>query len=186
MSTHAPTRLSLDDLLNHPDEKNFELVDGQLVELKMSMESSWIAGQFFLQLSLIVQQSDLGWVFPEGTGFECRSTGEVRIRKPDTSFILKSRLPDGPTKKGYGKSVPDLVVEVVSPNDLAYEVNEKVQEWLAEGVSLVAVVWPSTRTIVVHSSDADPHLFHESDQLQFPKMLPDFNVKVSQMFPPVV
>ncbi len=43
MSVASPTRYTADDLLVMPDGKNYELVDGQLAELQMGMESSWVA-----------------------------------------------------------------------------------------------------------------------------------------------
>ena len=39
------TRYTPEDLLAMPDGKNYELVDGQLVERKMGVESSWVAGR---------------------------------------------------------------------------------------------------------------------------------------------
>ena len=36
--------------------------------------------------------------------------------------------------EGFCSVVPDLVVEVISPNDLAYEVEAKTDEWLASQV----------------------------------------------------
>ena len=36
--------LTADDLLNLPDHKRFELLDGKLVELHMGAESSYVGG----------------------------------------------------------------------------------------------------------------------------------------------
>lgn len=183
MSLQELVKHTVQDLLHDRDENSLELVDGQFAELKIGQESSWIAGQIFLFLSLAVREANLGWVFPEGTGFELRGTGDVSVRKPDTSFILKSRFPNGPAKQGYGKVLPDLVVEVVSPNDLAYEVNDKVQKWLESGVRFVWVVWPSTKTVVVHTADADPHVLHAEDELTIDELIPDLKCNVKDLFP---
>ncbi len=39
------TEYTPEDLLALPDEKSYELVDGQLVERKMGAESSWIGAR---------------------------------------------------------------------------------------------------------------------------------------------
>ncbi len=52
---------------------------------------------------------------------------------------------------GYVYIPPDLAVEVVSPNDSAYEVENKVVEYLGVGVPLVWVIFPESRTAYVLS-----------------------------------
>ncbi len=47
--------------------------------------------------------------------------------------------------EGYCTIPPDLAVEVVSPNDLVAELDEKVEEYLRAGVKLVWVVHPDAR-----------------------------------------
>ena len=44
-STATKTQYTPEDLLNLPDSKSYELVDGQLVERKMGIESSWVGGE---------------------------------------------------------------------------------------------------------------------------------------------
>jgi Uma2 family endonuclease len=52
-------------------------------------------------------------------------------------FQPSEQLPEGHTR-----IAPDLAAEVMSPNDLAYEVDRKVKEYLAAGVRLVWVINP--------------------------------------------
>ena len=67
--TAAPAaRLTPDDLLKMPDEgRGFELVNGELKELNVSLLSSFVAGKAYFQLESHVTPRQLGWVFPEGT-----------------------------------------------------------------------------------------------------------------------
>ena len=57
-------------------------------------------------------------------------------------------MPDGPLLV-----VPDLAVEVVSPNDRQYDVDHKVAEYLEVGVKLVWVINPDTRVVVIYRAD---------------------------------
>lgn len=173
-----------EDLLTMPDGQDYELVDGQLVERKMSMVSSWIAGQMFFQLAQHVQTADLGWVFPEGTSFQCFPDDPDRVRRPDASFLRRERMPGAPPHRGHGKIAPDLAVEVVSPNDLFEEVDQKVDEWLAAGVRLVWVIVPRTRTVRIHTHEAEVRKLSEDEELTAAPILAGFRCRVADLFPP--
>ena len=44
---------------------------------------------------------------------------------------------------------PDLAVEVTSPTDVVYELEEKVEEYLRAGVRLIWVIHPEVQAIEV-------------------------------------
>ena len=178
VATHTP-----DDLLAMPDGGAYELVNGQLVERRMSEESSWVAGEVYGRLREIVRGSNLGWVFPEGTGYQCFREDPGRVRKPDASFVRRDQLPDGPVGTGYTRVPPDLAVEVVSPHDLAYEVENKIEEWLAAGVRQVWLVMPPARTVTVYVPGVDPRRFRADETLTSPELFPGFECRVGDLFP---
>ena len=60
-----------------------------------------------------------------------------RVRFPDGSFFRSGRLPNDMLPRGHIRVVPDLVLEVVSPNDLAWEVDVKATGYLQVGVPRV-------------------------------------------------
>lgn len=185
MSVGAAPRLTPDDLLAMPDGQSYELVDGELVELEMSQESSWVAGRIYRRLSEFGEDHGAGWAFPEGTGFVCFRDDPSRVSKPDASFVLRSRQPGGPVTRGFGRIRPDLVVEVVSPNDLAWEVQAKVDDWLEAGVPVVWEVLPATRTVFVHRPGRDVQKISGTQELTLPEFIPDLHVSVADFFPPV-
>jgi len=55
-------------------------------------------------------------------------------------FVSKDRLPSGGIGGSFSETVPDLVVEVVSPGDSASYAQEKAEMWLEAGVRLVWLV----------------------------------------------
>ncbi len=172
-----------DDLLTMPDRKKYELVDGKLVELEMSMWSSYVAGVIFRIVSNFCVANKLGWVFPEGTSFQCFPDNPDRIRKPDTCFIRMDRLtPEQMQREGHGTVVPDLVVEVLSPNDVAYKVDRKVEEYLDAGAVVVWVVNPDTRTVKTFRSGNQFALYHEDSEITEEDLLPGFQCKVGDLF----
>lgn len=173
-----------DDLLRMPDQgQGYELVGGELKELNVSFLSTFVAGRVCTRLSNHVEPKALGWVSPEGTSFRCFPDDETRVRRADTAFHRLDRLtPDQARSEGHCTVVPDLVVEVVSPNDLAYEVEEKREEWLAAGTQLVWLIYPEEQTIHASRPDGTVTLFRRTDTLTADPVLPDFRVPVAELF----
>jgi Uma2 family endonuclease len=183
-ATAAKTSYTPADLLAMPDEKNYELVDGQLVERNMSVLSSWVAGRLFFHLQSFCEADPLGWVWPEGTGYQCWPNAPLRVRKADVSFIRTERLPTDASTEGYLSIRPDLAVEVVSPNDTVWEVDEKVAEYLEVGVPLVWVVRPRSRSVLVHRSNRSVTWLGDEDEFSGEDILPGFRCRVGAIFPP--
>lgn len=177
-------RLTPDDLLRLPDRgKGYELVGGELKELNVSFLSSYVAGQVFFALQSHAGPGRLGWVSPEGTSFRCFPDEPSRVRRADTAFHRLDRLtPAQATTEGHCTVVPDLVVEVVSPNDLADDVNGKRVEWLEAGAALVWVINPPQRTIHAYRADGTVSVFDPNDTLTADPVLPGFRVPVAELF----
>ncbi len=182
--TAPPRKLTPDDLLRLPDRgKWFELVNGELKELNVSTLSSFTAGLIYFFLQAHVTSHRLGWVFPEGTSYHCFPDDPNRVRRADTAFHVLARLtPDRVAAEGHLTVAPDLVVEVISPNDLADEVNAKRIEWLAAGANLVWVVHPLQQTVHAYRADGTVRLFGPADALTAEPVLPDFRVPVADLF----
>src|SRR5262249_41139751 len=145
MSVVADKTYTPEDLLSMADRKNYELVDGHLVERNVSVLSSWVGGQVYFGLHAFLGEHFLGWAWPADQGYECFADAAGKVRKADVSFIRKERLPEGLTSAGSLSIPPDLAIEVVSPNDLAYDVAAKVEEYLNAGVPLIWVIDPEVR-----------------------------------------
>lgn len=178
--------LTPEDLERMPDNVAFELVNGTLVERNMGLESSEIAGRIPLLLGMFLRTRVLGRLFVSDAGFQCFADDPNKVRRPDVSFIRSGRLPGNKAPKGWGRIAPDLVVEVISPNDIADEVEEKVTEWLGAGTGLVWVVYPSTRTVHIHrprsSSRGRVSDLTDADTLEGEEVLPEFTCPVREIF----
>lgn len=186
MSTTAtpPAVITPDVLLRMPDEgKGFELVDGELKELNVSKESSHIAGEIYFRIKQFCDAHLPAWVFPEGTSYRCFADDHGRVRRPDTSVITLERMTrEQYYEDGHCPIVPDLVVEVISPTDVADDVARKIEEWLAAGVKLLWEVYPSTRKVHVYRPDAPIAPLRNSDTITAPDLLPGFACPVAELF----
>jgi Uma2 family endonuclease len=81
-----------------------------------------------------------------------RPPGSTKTRQPykqpDVSFISQSRLPR--RFNSYPEIAPDLAVEILSPTDRAYDIEDKVRIYQHVGVKIVWVVYPNVRRISVY------------------------------------
>ena len=122
-----------------------------------------------------------------GLGETLASVGIVLRRNPDrvvgadAAFILSTSLPVRRSAEGYLETIPEVVVEVRSPNDWAPEITAKNEEYFAAGVRVVWVLDPTGRTVAAHNADGSVQLFRESDALTC-ALLPGFSLPVASLF----
>jgi Uma2 family endonuclease len=174
-----------EDLLKMPDGDQFELVNGQLVEKGMGMQSSFIGGGLFALLWNFVTQHKLGWVFPADTSFQCFPNSPTQVRKPDVSFISAARLTVAEMPKGHCRIPPDLAVEVISPNELFSDISFKVNEYLAAGVRLVWVIDPPGGRVFVYRSNGPATVLTSKDNLDGEDVLPGFQCFLGDLLKPL-
>ena len=176
-------RYTPEDLLAMSDSHRFDLVDGQLVERNMGAESSWIAQQINRYLGNYAETSKHGLVLGPDCGYQIFPDDPNRVRFPDGSFIRSGRLPNDALPRGHIRVVPDLVLEVVSPNDLAWEVDMQVTEYLQAGVTLIWVFYPDTRTVSVYRAAGQAARLGVGETLSDAEVLPGFACPVADVFP---
>lgn len=138
-----------------------------------------------LPLAQFVEANGLGEVFGAETGFAIRHPdGSESVLAPDLAFIAVERLPSE-LPDTFWHIAPDLVVEVLSPNDHPRRVREKTRMWLEAGVRLVWNVNPSTRTVTVYRADGSTQTLGIGDKLSGEDVLPGFELPIEQIFRPV-
>ena len=186
MSTAVATearRYTPEDLLAMPDEKNYELVDGRLVARHMGAESSEVAGNLYFQLRLFCRDHDSGKIWPADNGYQCFRHAPGLVRRPDISFVKKGRLPGDVSPKGWVRIPPDLAVEVVSPNDLAGELEGEVEDYQKAGVPLVWLIYPERRKARVFRLDGSTAVVGEDGALSGEDVIPGFRCPLSEILP---
>lgn len=182
-SANLKALMSVEKFQALPNEKDFELVDGQLVERQTGFESSFIAVQLASLLFVYNQTHKRGWVQGADCGFRLPLPGEPTVRRPDVSFTSFERLSaDKGIPKGYPKLAPDLAVEVLSPNDLIYAVDDKIKDYLDAGVKLIWIINPSSRSVQVFRQNGTTARLVETDHLDGEDLLPGFKCLIASLF----
>ena len=160
--------------------KQVELIRGRLVVRELP--GTWhgaIAATLTCFVGDFVRRHGLGIVFAQDTGFKIASDPDT-VRAPDVAFVARDRA-DRISRRGYAELAPDLLAEILSPDDRPAEVLAKVADWLGAGTRLVWVVDPERSEVCVYRRDGSLSVLRESDALQGEDVLPGFSCPVTQV-----
>ena len=170
--------VTADELEKLPaDACRYELVAGRLIRMSpVGYLHGKIALQFGALLVRYLEGRDLGIAVIE-VGFKLASNPDT-VRAPDVAFIRGDRIPSV-DPRGFWQGPPDLAVEVLSPDDRSSDVQEKVEEYLWQGVTLVLVVDPDSKSVVMYRRLSPPVALRAGDDLlEFDDIVPGFRCRV--------
>ena len=173
--------MTAEEILLLPDDGyRYELVRGDLKQMSPSGNyHGRLASNVNVPLGSYVRANDLGQTYVADTGYLISSD---TVRAPDVAFISRERLEKIGETDGYWPGAPDLVVEVISPNDRYTEVEEKVAEWLGAGARMVIVVNPRRRSVRVHRSLSDVIDLTQGDVIDGADVVPGWTLPLSEIF----
>ncbi|MCZ6918473.1 MAG: Uma2 family endonuclease [Gemmatimonadetes bacterium] len=158
--------------ISYPD-KCTELVRGKLV---VREPAGYRHGRVVARLTKVladhVDANELGEILGAETGFTIFRDPDT-VRAPNVGFVRRERVPV-PVPTGYAELAPDLVVEVLSPDDRPGQVLAKVGDWLEAGVQLVWVVDPQRRKAHIHRADGSTAVIDDVDMLEGEDAVPGF------------
>ena len=174
------------DMSNSPEyaDTNCELVEGRIVEMsRPGAVHGFVTARLGVKLGIHVERYGLGAIFSNDVGFVLRRNpiGSDTVRGIDVAFVSSARLPH-PIPIGWIEVPPDLAVEVLSPSNLASDINLKTRQLLDAGAQAVWIVDPATRSVQIHSPQGLTVL-REGDALSGGDILPGFSIKVADIFP---
>ena len=165
--------LTADDLLRlYSDGVRGELIRG---ELRETMPTGGEHGETVMILGAALvnfaRTRRLGRIAGSDSGVLLERDPDT-VRELDLAFFSADTIPAGARVTGYYEVVPDIVGEVVSPNDTAREIDDKARMWIRYGAGLVWVLNPDTRTVAVYSQDGTVTVLGDGDVLDGGDVLP--------------
>jgi Uma2 family endonuclease len=160
--------------------KSTELVRGRLlVREPPSTRHGSVAARLTYLLADHIYRRRLG-VVAQDSGFKIESNPDT-VRAPDVAFVGLGKADRIPAR-GYADFAPDLVAEVVSPNDRPGEVLAKVAQWLDAGTTLVWVIDPVRSQARVYRNDGDLTIIAADGTLDGEAVLPGFTCALADVF----
>ena len=174
------TLLTVEQFEQLPEEEHYryELDHGELIEVACaSYEHNEIRGLLEHALRSFLAAHAVGRVIAEQ---EFR-LGEDTVRRPDVAFLRAEMAARIDKSKSILGVVPDLVAEIVSPNDTE-QLMRKVDQLLEVGCRCVWVIYPAERKVLAYEPNDQVHVLGEKKNLEAPELLPGFSLPVSQLF----
>jgi Uma2 family endonuclease len=172
------------ELANSPEyaDTPVELVEGVIVTISHPKPEHGVnVVRVSSPMFVHVDERDLGYVTSDsGYILFTNPDGRDTVRGPDIAFVAKERLPNG-LPDDFIPFAPDLAVEVVSPNDKVFEVEEKVTEYLRAGTKIVWVVSSYLKIVTVYTSRGIT-VYDINGTLDGGDVLPGFRLPVAAIF----
>ena len=180
LERESPT-LTADELLRRPDLDPCELIDGRVVSMSPTgFLHGDLENELGFQLRAYAKSSGRGRVAGGEVGIVIRRDPDT-VRAADVLFISHERLSRSKAA-GYLEVAPELVVEVLSPDDRWSELMEKLEDYFAAGVDRVWVVDPRVRKIFAYRSPTQVETFSAGETLRDQELLPGFELALGELF----
>ncbi len=166
------------------DDVLFEVVDGQIVELKPKSAkevrlSNILAGFIWGQ----IPSPWPGEVFVEILFAQMKKKGK-RDRRPDLAYVAygdqwpSRQVPE----EDAWPMVPGLAAEIVSKSNTARHIRGKIEDYFKAGVRLVWVIYPERHLIDVYSGLDSAQTLRAKDTLTGGEVMPWFSLPLKTLF----
>lgn len=189
MSTTEQVQLmTLDEFIHEYDKAPFELVNGERRPITPNVAlHQWVLRESFVLLDQFCSTGGIGETFFTGPFVEMYGSQWVKgSRTPDLMFFSAARWAQYTAEMANWQVkpfvlIPDLAVEVVSPNDSYVELEEKVDEYIARGIALIWVIDPQRKRARVYQNGRETRL-GEDGALTGGDLLPGLEINLADLF----
>ncbi len=172
------TRLTIEDFEKLPNEavKHRELVDGELVDVSgNNLGHNRLRDLLVRLLAPLVEQQKLGEIISEQEyDFDGNAHG------PDVSFVSASQLPLLDRKRRVQRLVPELAIEIESPNDTFLSLNRKAQRYRGCGTREVWLLSIEGRQAYFYSEKQNVILDQNGEFRS--ELIPGFSIRLGTLF----
>jgi Uma2 family endonuclease len=164
------------------DIERYEVIDGIRVEREpMGAFETILASWLCYLINTFSVERKLGLAVSEVL-FVLDSNRDLR-RRPDVAFVSYARWPDPVVARENAWNVaPDLAVEIVSPTNLAEEIDSKVTDYFHAGVRLVWVVYPDSGLVYFYQSPTQVMVLEHTNTLTGGDVLPGLQLPIERLY----
>lgn len=172
------TRSEYEVLLAQHPQRRFELINGEIVEKVPTELHGLIVHLIGGFLFIYLRANPIGYAMVEARHGLPDDNANDRI--PDLSFRVKDK--GAIVTQGAAPYMPDLAVEVQSPNQNDRAMADKAAYYLAHGSRMVWLIYPDRRLVEVLTPESR-HLLTDAGHIDGGDVLPGLRIPVVEIFP---
>lgn len=175
------TRTTLAEFLALPETKPYlELMDGEVIEKAMPNRKHGTLVAFLVQiLRNYLDQTREARVETEVCHLEDE---EEWVFLPDVSVTLRTRIGPASETSDPVEVLPDLAIEVLSPDDRPGRLQRRIAHYIRSGVQVLWVVDPDSATVTVWEPGKVPQEYKAPARLAAAPVLKSFELDVEAVF----
>ncbi len=125
------------------------------------------------------RQAKLGMVFDSSTGFILPNRS---VRSPDAAWVATERITAlNPNPDSFLPLAPDFVVELRSPSDRLKPLQDKMQEYIDNGVQLGWLLNPQDQQVEIYRPGKETELLRSPSSISGEDVLPGFILNLEEI-----
>ncbi|NJN20444.1 MAG: Uma2 family endonuclease [Leptolyngbya sp. RL_3_1] len=168
--------------LTNPDLRIERNANGEIVVMPPAFADTGNRnGRIFGQLFVWAEADGTGEVFDSSSGFTLPNGA---MRSPDAAWILSERWNALPPEQqaSFSPISPDFVVELRSSSDTLTSLQDKMAEYVANGVRLGLLIDRKSRQVHIYRPEQAPIILDESESIDCGPELPQFKLKMAKVW----
>lgn len=164
-------------------ELRFELTaQGELIVMPPTgSETGWRNSKFNQRLANWTEVNGEGLAFDSSTGFILSNGAK---RSPDAAWVRRERwralTPE--QRREFAPLCPDFVMELRSPTDSLFALQEKMQEYIDNGARLGWLIDPIEKRVFVYRPGQPAEALDNPTSLEGDPVLPGFVLSVQELW----
>ncbi len=164
------------------DIERYEVIDGVRVEREPTGAFEMVLASWLCHLmNSFAAGKKLGLAVNEVL-FVLNAARNLK-RRPDVAFVSYARWPTSVVaREAAWNVVPDLAIEIVSPTNLAEEIDRKITDYFQAEVRLVWVIYPDSGRVSVYQSRTHVSILERTDTLDGAEVLAGFRLPIAQLY----
>ena len=160
MKTLAKKQIFTYDDIECLPEGNYEIMDGERYDMTpTSFEHGDLEGKLYKLLTRHLESK--GHIAVGEVGVLI-SKKPLKIRAADVVYISKKKSPERP--KGILEIPPDLIIEIISETNTAWEITDKVKDYLLIGVERILLIEPKTKSASIYQKGKKEAILYDYEE----------------------
>lgn len=185
MIATEPVRMTVEEFLKLPEDG----VRRSLIRGIVQEEGMTIRNRFHTQVATRVAKFLDNWRDLQKEPKGAVLTGEAGVRLSaevvvgvDVAYIPPDLWKVQSEDSSIIEGVPPLIAEILSPSDTHQAIEDKINEYLTAGVSIVWVVNTRSESVTVYRPGQKPVMVNADEELTADPVLPGFRIAVADLF----